>query len=56
MNFKKLLISKRNRKRKSAVKAVANGVHTEKLGTEIHLRRSPLWKQAREVRQHWFIV
>jgi hypothetical protein len=35
----KLLISKHNRKQKSAVKAVANGVHTAKLDTGIHLRR-----------------
>jgi hypothetical protein len=32
---KKLLISKRNRKRKSAVKVEANGVHTVKLVTKI---------------------
>jgi hypothetical protein len=36
----KLLISKRNRKQKSAVKAVANGVHTAAiLETESHLPR-----------------
>jgi hypothetical protein len=33
------LISKRNRKQKSAVKVVANGVHTAKLETESHLQR-----------------
>ncbi len=37
--LEKLLISKRNRKRESAVKGVANGVHTAKLTTESHLRR-----------------
>ena len=37
--WKKLLISKRNRKQKSAVEVVANGVHTAKLETESHLRR-----------------
>ncbi len=35
----KLLIYKLNRKQKSAVKVVANGVHTAKLETESHLRR-----------------
>ncbi len=35
----KLLISKLNRKQKSAVKVVANGVHTAKLETKSHLRR-----------------
>jgi hypothetical protein len=35
----KLLISKQNRKRESAVKVVANGRHTAKLETESHLRR-----------------
>jgi hypothetical protein len=40
MSFgKKLLISKRNRKRKNAVKVVADVVHTAKLETENHLRR-----------------
>jgi hypothetical protein len=40
MSFgKKLLISKRNRKRKNAVKVVADGVHTAKLETENHLQR-----------------
>jgi hypothetical protein len=37
--WEKLLISKRNCKQKSAVKVVANGVHTAKLETENHLRR-----------------
>jgi hypothetical protein len=35
MNLEKLLISKQNRKRKSAVKVVANGVYTGKLETKI---------------------
>ncbi len=35
--WEKLLISKRNRKQKGAVKVVANGVHTAKLETESHL-------------------
>jgi hypothetical protein len=40
MSFgKKLLIFKQNCKRKSAVKVVANGVHTVKHETESHLRR-----------------
>jgi hypothetical protein len=37
--FGKQLISKRNRKQKSAVKVEANGVHTAKLETESHLQR-----------------
>jgi hypothetical protein len=37
--LEKLLISKRNRKQKSAVEVVANGVHTAKFETESHLRR-----------------
>jgi hypothetical protein len=39
MSFRKLLISKQNCKQKSAVKVVANEVHTAKLETENHLRR-----------------
>jgi hypothetical protein len=35
----KLLISKQNRKQKSAVKVVANRVHTAELETESHIRR-----------------
>jgi hypothetical protein len=35
----KLLISEQNRKQKSAVKVVANGVYTAKLETESHLLR-----------------
>jgi hypothetical protein len=34
MNLEKVLISKRNCKRKSAVKVVANGVYTAKLETK----------------------
>jgi hypothetical protein len=37
--LERLLISKRNCKWESAVKVVANGVHTAKLATESHLRR-----------------
>jgi hypothetical protein len=34
MNWKKLLIPKQNRKQKSAVKVVANGVYTAKFETK----------------------
>jgi hypothetical protein len=37
--LEKTVDSKQNRKQKSAVKVVANGVHTAKLETESHLRR-----------------
>ncbi len=37
--WEKLSIFKRNRKQKSAVKVVANGVHSAKNETESHLQR-----------------
>ncbi len=49
----KLLISKWNRKQKSAVKVVANGVHTAKLETESHLRRRKRERLALMVADVW---
>jgi hypothetical protein len=39
INSERLLISKQNRKQKSAVNVVANGVYTAKLETKNHLQR-----------------